>query len=91
MMTGTNWVYGRTPLQIELLKAFARTKSGDTTEGIRHAHARLEALPLSQRTTMVGDLAHRVLSPLSANDLKRPDVSAYRELLAQSPVKELSA
>lgn len=81
----------RTPLQIELLQAFARTKSGDTTEGIRHAYARLEALPLSQRTTMVGDLAHRVLSPLSANDLKRPDVSAYRELLAQSPVKELSA
>ena len=81
----------RTPLQIELLQAFSRTKSGDTTEGVRHAHSRLEALPLAQRTRMVGDLAQRVLEPLSEADLKRPDVISYRELLAQSPVKELTA
>ena len=81
----------RTPLQIELMQAFARTKAGDTTEGLQMAHARLEALPLAQRTTMIGDLAGRVLQPIPAAELQRADVGAYRELLAQSTVKELTA
>ncbi len=81
----------RTPLQIELMQAVARTRAGNTTEGLQLAHSRLEALPLSQRTTMIGDLAGRVLDPIPTAELKRADVGAYRELLAQSPVKELTA
>lgn len=72
----------RPSVQIELLRAFVRTQSGDVTEGVRHAHATFEELPPAHRTTMIIELAQRVLQPVAADDCKRTDVNAYRELLA---------
>ncbi|MFC4054598.1 helix-turn-helix domain-containing protein [Actinomadura syzygii] len=78
---GTN---RRTPVQVNLLRAVARTHSGDVTEGIRHAQATFEAVPLADRTTMVVNLANRVLEPIPAEQEGQASVTAYRELLMLS-------
>jgi ribosomal protein S18 acetylase RimI-like enzyme len=57
----------RTPAQIKLLQAFARTKAGDVTEGIRHAQATYDVLPPLHRTTMVTNLAKQVLQPIPSD------------------------
>lgn len=72
----------RTPVQIELMQAFVRTRSGDVTEGIRHAYATFEQVPAAHRTNMIVELAQRVLQPVASDARKRADVTAYRELLA---------
>jgi transcriptional regulator with XRE-family HTH domain len=72
----------RSPAQIKLLQAFARTKAGDVTEGIRHAQATYETLPPAHRTTMVTNLAKRVLRPIPSDAQSQPVVSAYRELVS---------
>jgi len=80
----------RTPVQIELMQAFVRTRSGDVTEGIRHAQATLEKVPAEHRTNMIVELAHRVLQPVAVDARKRADVTAYRELLTLSaPQKKI--
>jgi transcriptional regulator with XRE-family HTH domain len=70
--------------QIELLRALARSRSGDVTEGVRHAHAALAGLPTIHRTAMIKELAHNVLPPPSADARDRADVQTYRELLAEA-------
>ena len=72
----------RTPAQIELLRAFARIRAGDVTEGVRHAYTTFSLLPPKHRTTMITDLAQRVLQSVPAEAGKRRDVGAYRQLLA---------
>jgi transcriptional regulator with XRE-family HTH domain len=72
----------RSPVQIKLLQAFARTTAGDVSEGIRHAQATYEVLPLAHRTTMVTSLAKRVLQPIPADQQEQQAVSAYRELVS---------
>ncbi len=74
----------RAPVQIELLQAFVRTRSGDVTEGIRHAQTTLEKVPAEHRTNMIVELAQRVLQPVAADARKRADVTAYHELLTLS-------
>jgi hypothetical protein len=72
----------RSPAQINLLQAVARTSAGDVTEGIRHAQAAYEVLPPAHRTTMVTNLAKRVLQPIPADQHVHPTVTAYRELVS---------
>jgi transcriptional regulator with XRE-family HTH domain len=74
----------RTPAQIELLRALARSRSGDVTEAVRHSHAIVASLPSAHRTTMIGELARSVLPPLSSGAANRADVQAYREFLAEA-------
>jgi transcriptional regulator with XRE-family HTH domain len=74
----------RTPAQIELLRAHARSRSGDVTEAVRHSHATIAGLPHGHRTAMIRELAHSVLPPLSTGVQKRSDIRAYRELLAEA-------
>jgi transcriptional regulator with XRE-family HTH domain len=72
----------RSPAQIKLLQAFACTKAGDVSEGIRHAQATYEVLPPAHRTTMVNNLATRVLQPIPKDKQREPAVTAYRELVS---------
>jgi transcriptional regulator with XRE-family HTH domain len=73
----------RTPVQIELLQALARSRSGDLTEGVQRAHTAVAGLTRAHRTAMIEELAHSVLPPLSTGVQKRSDIRAYRELLAE--------
>jgi hypothetical protein len=72
----------RSPAQINLLQAVARTSAGDVTEGIRHAQATYEVLHAAHRTTMVTNLARRVLHPIPPGQYAHPTVMAYRELVS---------
>ncbi|WP_344900519.1 hypothetical protein [Actinomadura meridiana] len=74
----------RTPVQVKLMRALACTQAGDITAGISEAQAIYEVVPAEHRTTMVTDLARRVLSPISLEARRRSDVMAYEELLATS-------
>jgi hypothetical protein len=74
----------RTPAQIKLLQAFARTQAGDVTGGVQQAQATYEVLPPAHRTAMVVDLANRVLQPIPLGQQGQASVTAYRELLALS-------
>jgi hypothetical protein len=64
------------------MQAFARVRSGDITEGIRSAQAVYEPLMSEQCTTMVDALARTVLTSVPPEDWNRPDVAAYRALVA---------
>jgi hypothetical protein len=68
----------RSPAQTNLMRAFARIKAGDITEGIRHASGVYGPLDSGQRTTMVDALAQRVLHSIPREVLNRPDVIEYR-------------
>jgi hypothetical protein len=72
----------RTPTQIKLLQAFARTQDGDVTGGIAQAQITFAVLPQAHRTAMVVDLANRILAPIPAEQRGQASVTAYRELLA---------
>jgi len=75
----------RSPAQTNLMRAFARIKAGDITEGIRHASAVYEPLNSEQRTTMVDALAQRVLDQIPREARNRPDVIGYRALISARP------
>jgi transcriptional regulator with XRE-family HTH domain len=74
----------RSPAQIRLMQAFTRIRSGDISEGIRHAQAVYEPLIAAQCTTMVDAIASRILDWVPAEAQDRPDVAAYRALVAPS-------
>jgi transcriptional regulator with XRE-family HTH domain len=74
----------RSPAQAKLMQAFARIRSGDINEGIRHARAVYEPLVTEQRTTMVDALALQVLNSIPLEAQKRVDVTEYRSLVATS-------
>lgn len=74
----------RSPAQIRLMQGFARIRSGDITEGIRHAQTAYGSLGSELRTTMVDALAQRVLSSVPAEARNRSDVANYRALVSQS-------
>ncbi len=74
----------RSPAQINLMRAFARIRRGDITEGVRYAQATYEPLASGQSTTMVDALARRVLTGVPDEARNRPDVAAYRAVVAQS-------
>ncbi|GAA3076012.1 hypothetical protein GCM10010485_12020 [Streptosporangium carneum] len=71
--------------QLALLQATGHVRSGDVTEGVRHAQAAYAACPAEQRATMVTRLADEVLEAVPAAERRSPSVTGYRELLA-SPV-----
>ncbi|MEV7008786.1 hypothetical protein [Streptosporangium sp. NPDC051022] len=72
-------------VQLALLQAIGYVRSGDVTEGVRHAQAVYEAYPVEHRTTMVTRLADDVLEAVPAAERRGSSVAGYRELLA-SPV-----
>jgi len=75
----------RSPTQVKLMQAFARIRSGDISEGIRQAQLVYGELSVDQRTAILDSLARKVLNHVPAQVHSRPDVVAYRELLASSP------
>jgi transcriptional regulator with XRE-family HTH domain len=77
--------------QISLIRAFARIRSGDVSEGVRHACAVYETLIPEQCTTMVDTLAQRVLDSVPAEAGRRSDVAEYRALLASKPKKMIES
>ncbi|RKS76666.1 helix-turn-helix protein [Actinomadura pelletieri DSM 43383] len=72
----------RVRTQLDLMRAAGHVRAGDTTEGVRFAHAAYEALLPQHRALMVTSLAHQVAAAVPANRRAEPTVSAYRELLA---------
>jgi transcriptional regulator with XRE-family HTH domain len=80
----------RRPAQLRLLHAAGLVRAGDTTEGIRQAHALYEAQPAEQRSTMVTSLAHQVMESVPAPRRAEPAVAAYRELLASAPRRSIT-
>ncbi len=72
----------RVGVQLDLLRAAGHVRAGDTTEGVRHAHAVYEAQPDEHRTVMVTSLARQVADAVPAASRTQPVVAGYRELLA---------
>jgi hypothetical protein len=72
----------RVRAQLGLLRAAGHVRAGDTTEGVRHAHAVYEAQPAEHRTVMVTSLARTVADAVPPRQRAEPVVAAYRELLA---------
>lgn len=81
----------RSPAQVKLMRAFARVRSGDVSEGIRHARAVYEPLASERQTTMVDALALRVLDSVPPEARKRPDVTEYRALVTQPARKMIES
>ncbi|WP_131736954.1 helix-turn-helix domain-containing protein [Actinomadura roseirufa] len=73
---------GRVHAQLELMRAAGHVRAGDTSEGVRQAHAVYEAQPAEQRTLMVSSLARQVAEAVPARSRAEPVVLGYRELLA---------
>lgn len=69
-------------VQLDLLRAAGHVRSGDATEGVRHAHAVYEAQPHERRTVMVTSLARQVADAVPAARRADPLVTGYQELLA---------
>jgi hypothetical protein len=76
----------RTPAQIELLQALARSRSGDITEAVQRAHTALAGLTRAHRTGMIKELARSVLRPVPPGIKNRADVRDYRDLLASDAI-----
>lgn len=72
----------RIRVQLNLLRAAGHVRAGDTTEGVRHAHAAYEAQPAEHRTVMVRSLARQVVDAVPPPRRAEPVVTAYAELLA---------
>ncbi|WP_433470195.1 hypothetical protein [Spirillospora sp. CA-128828] len=72
----------RVRVQLDLLRAAGHVRAGDTTEGVRHAHAVYEAQPDEHRTVMVTSLARQVADAVPPQSRHEPLVAGYRELLA---------
>lgn len=81
----------RSPAQIKLMQALARIKSGDISEGIRHARNTYEPLASGQCTTMVDSLAQRVLNSVPTEAQVRSDVIEYRALVAPAMKKMIKS
>jgi hypothetical protein len=74
----------RTPAQIDLMRAHARIRCGDVSEGIRYAQSVYESLHEDDRTTMINSLAHQVAVSVPREVQDRRDVVNYRALLSSS-------
>ncbi|MER7212993.1 hypothetical protein [Streptosporangium sp. NPDC000239] len=76
--------------QLALLQAAGYARSGDVTEGIRHAQAVYQAYPAEQRTIMVTRLAHGVLEAVPTAEWRTHAVADYRELVGASGRKAIT-
>ncbi|NYD48642.1 hypothetical protein BJY14_004625 [Actinomadura luteofluorescens] len=72
------------------MRAAGHVRSGDATEGVRHAHAVYEAQPHERRTVMVTSLARQVADAVPAARRADPLVVGYRELVASGSAHRLS-
>lgn len=68
--------------QIQLHAARRLVGAGHITDGARHAHAVVAALPAHQRTAMVTGVARQVLDAVPVKERLRPAVRELDELLA---------
>ncbi|WP_067793138.1 helix-turn-helix domain-containing protein [Actinomadura formosensis] len=80
----------RVRVQLDLLRAAGHVRAGDTSEGVRHAHAVYEAQPDEHRTVMVTSLARQVAEAVPAHSRDEPVVAGYRELLASGPRRAIT-
>jgi len=68
--------------QLELLHGFGLVRSGDVTEGVRHAQGALESDPGARSSLMSATIAGDVLDAVPAAARREPLVVGYRELLS---------
>ncbi|MGH3838387.1 MAG: hypothetical protein ACRDSF_22235 [Pseudonocardiaceae bacterium] len=76
--------YMRSLAQIELHRALCLTRSGDFTQGTRHAQTTITNLPVMHRIRPVADLGQRVLGVIPAHERRRSWAQEYRECLESS-------
>ncbi|WP_258944606.1 hypothetical protein [Actinomadura luteofluorescens] len=72
------------------MRAAGHVRSGDATEGVRHANAVYEAQPHERRTVMVTSLARQVADAVPAARPADPLVVGYRELVASGSAHRMS-
>ncbi|MDN3355576.1 hypothetical protein [Actinomadura sp. DC4] len=72
----------RSTTQIRLIQAFSRVRTGDVTEGIKHASSAYAACRAEQRTAGITRLADLVMENVPSGQRAAPSVTAYRELLS---------
>ncbi len=68
--------------QVELLEAVGHVRTGDVTEGVRHAGNAYAALPPEQSSIMVTTLVDHVLSAVPPGRHAETAVTEFRELVA---------
>ncbi len=74
----------RSPAQIELQRALCLVRSGDITQGTRHAQTTITDLPVMHRIRPVADLGQKVLSVIPAHERRQSWAQEYRECLKSS-------
>ncbi|MGH3775527.1 MAG: helix-turn-helix domain-containing protein [Pseudonocardiaceae bacterium] len=74
----------RSPAQIELQRALCLVRSGDFTQGTRHAQTTITNLPVMHRIRPVADLGQRVLDVIPARERQQGWAQEYRECLESS-------
>ena len=77
-------------MQLELLNGFGLVRSGDVTEGVRHAQGALERDPAARGSLMASTIAEDVLDAVPAAARREPLVAGYRELLAGDSPKSIT-
>jgi len=71
----------RQPAQLELHRAMCLVRSGDVTEGTRHAQAVITNLPAAHRIRPILDLGRTVLAAIPPPERDRTRVQEYRDWL----------
>lgn len=74
----------RDSAHIELLRSLCLVRSGDFTQGARHAQTTITNLPVMYRNRPVADLAQKVLSAIPAHERRQSWAKEYDECLGAS-------
>ncbi|MGH8349957.1 MAG: hypothetical protein ACRES5_25855 [Pseudomonas sp.] len=74
----------RDSAHIELLRALCLVRSGDLTQGARHAQATITNLPVMYRNRPVADLAQKVLDAIPVHERRQSWAKEYGECLEVS-------
>jgi hypothetical protein len=78
----------REPTQIELLRALSLVRSGDCTEGARHATAMMEQLPAEYRSRVAMGLSEQVFDAIPPEERGRAAVAELRELIRSDAITQ---
>ena len=70
------------PVRIELHQALCLVRSGDPSQGARHATATLARLPVAHRTVAVVGLGEQVLAAVPPGERRHAAVQELRQLVA---------
>ena len=71
----------RGPVQIELHQALCLVRSGDPSQGARHATATVARLPVAHRTGAVVGLGEQALAAMPPGERRHTAVQELRQLV----------